>query len=70
MTKEILRKCIVCRELKNREKMLKITKRYDTKDLVINPNSKIFGRSVYLCYNRTCIEGALKKGKLENCRQK
>lgn len=65
MTKEILRKCIVCRELKNREKMLKITKRYDTKDLVINPNSKIFGRSVYLCYNRTCIEGALKKGKLE-----
>ena len=65
MTKEIMRRCIVCRELKNRENMLKITKRHDTDELVINPNSKIFGRSVYLCYNKSCIDGALKKSKLE-----
>ena len=60
-----MRRCIVCRELKNRENMLKITKKHDTNELFLNPDSKIFGRSVYLCYNKTCIEGALKKGKLE-----
>ena len=32
--------------------------------VVINPDSKIFGRSVYLCYNKLCIENALKKDKI------
>ena len=26
------------------------------------PDSKIFGRSVYLCYNQDCINTVLKKG--------
>ena len=33
----------------------------------INPDTKIFGRSVYLCYNKMCIEGALKKNKIQKC---
>ena len=33
-------------------------------NIVINPNSKTFGRSAYLCYNQSCIETALKKSKL------
>ncbi|MFA7659517.1 MAG: YlxR family protein [Candidatus Gastranaerophilaceae bacterium] len=64
MTKEVLRKCIGCFESKNREEMIKITREYKTKEIFINPNSKIFGRSVYLCYNKTCIENSLKKNKL------
>ena len=36
----------------------------DKDGLVVNPNSKIFGRSAYLCYNQSCIELALKKSKL------
>ena len=65
MKNKVMRKCVSCREIKNRDEMLKITKINDSKILVLNPNSKIFGRSAYLCYNKTCIEEALKKNKLE-----
>ena len=64
MTKEVLRKCIGCFECKNRENMLKLTREHENGKIFINPNSKIFGRSVYLCYNNSCIEKALKKNKL------
>ena len=64
MTKQITRKCIGCFETKNREGMVKITREFKTNEIFINPNTKIFGRSVYLCYNDTCIENSLKKNKL------
>lgn len=64
MKKEVLRKCIGCFELKTREELIKITREHQTGEIFINPNSKIFGRSVYLCYNKTCIENSLKKNKL------
>ena len=59
-----LRKCVGCGELKPREEMIKITKDFKSGKLVINPNSKTFGRSAYLCYNQDCIEKALKKNKI------
>lgn len=64
MTKTTVRKCAGCGGLKPREELIKITKDYGTGDIIIHPNSKTFGRSVYLCYNRSCIETALKKSKL------
>lgn len=42
--------------------MIKITKECTSGDVVVQPNSKTFGRSVYLCYNENCINTALKKG--------
>ncbi len=59
-----LRKCITCGELKPREELIKITKEYKSGNIVIKPNSKTFGRSVYLCYNENCINMAFKKNKL------
>lgn len=47
-----------------RESMIKITKESQTGKLVLNPDSKTFGRSAYLCYNQSCIDKALKKNKL------
>ena len=44
--------------------MIKITKEHITGNVVVNPNSKTFGRSAYLCYNQNCIEQALKKKKI------
>ena len=44
--------------------MIKITKVSSSEEIVINPNSKTFGRSAYLCYNQDCIEQALKKKKI------
>ena len=56
------RKCIGCGELKNRSQMIKITKEHSSGKLVVEPNSKIFGRSVYLCYNQECTNTVIKKG--------
>ena len=58
------RKCVGCGEIKDAAQMIKLTKNYLTGKVEINPNSKIFGRSAYLCYNNQCIENALKKNKL------
>ena len=59
-----LRKCVGCGELKPRDEMIKITKEHITGNVVVNPNSKTFGRSAYLCYNQNCTEQALKKKKI------
>ena len=58
------RKCIGCGKIKPREELLKITKEHNSGKIVIEPNSKIFGRSAYFCYNKDCQELALKKNKL------
>ena len=44
--------------------MIKITKEHKTGKPIINPDSKTFGRSVYLCYNQSCIEQAIKKNRI------
>lgn len=54
----VIRKCFGCRTLKNRNEMIKITL-FEGK-LYINPNSKITGRSVYVCKNETCIKNFIK----------
>ena len=58
------RKCVGCGEIKDASEMVKLTKNHISGDIEINPNSKIFGRSAYLCYNNQCVEQALKKNKL------
>ena len=58
------RKCVGCGKIKNREELIKITRQNPHGDLIINPDSKVFGRSVYLCYNNTCIENAFRKNKI------
>ncbi len=58
------RKCIGCGAIKDRAEMLKITKNSADGKIIINPNSKIFGRSAYFCYNEKCKELALKKNRL------
>ena len=62
--KNILRRCIGCFKTFPREEMIKITRDSKTGKIFINPNSKIFGRSVYLCYNDSCINNSLKKNRL------
>lgn len=57
------RRCAGCWQIKDRKDLIKITNAGGTP--VINPNSTIFGRSAYLCYNKSCIEAAFKKNKIE-----
>ena len=58
------RKCISCGNLKPKEELIKITKEHTSGNIVIMPNSKVFGRSAYLCYNKNCISMAFKKNRL------
>jgi len=60
----VTRKCAGCSQLKNRNELIKITRENQHGDIILNPDNKIFGRSVYLCYNKTCIEAAFKKNKI------
>ncbi len=61
---DIVRKCISCGNIKTRNELIKITKINNSGDIVIEPGSKIFGRSAYLCYNQSCIDNAFKKDKI------
>ena len=56
------RRCAGCWQVKDRNKMIKITNVGGRP--VVMPNSNTFGRSVYLCYNETCINAAFKKNKI------
>ena len=59
------RKCVGCGKLKDRKGLIKITKENLHGQVVVNHSNKIFGRSVYLCYNNSCIEAAFKKDKIK-----
>ncbi len=58
------RKCVGCGKIKDKNELIKITRENQSGDIIINHSSKIFGRSVYLCYNNSCIETAFKKNKI------
>lgn len=59
---EHIRKCISCGELKQRKDLIKVTNSNDK--IVVQPDSKTFGRSAYICKNKVCIEKAFVKNKL------
>lgn len=58
------RKCIGCLNTFDRETMFRILKKHNTNEIVISPSNKDFGRSVYICKNKNCVEKAFKKGKI------
>lgn len=64
--KTIFRKCCVCRKLADRNEFVKITAEHSSKNLVINGDSNVFGRSVYVCKSKECIEKSLKKNLILN----
>ncbi len=59
------RKCVACGEIKDTKDLIKVTKQSSDGNVFINHDTKIFGRSAYLCYNIACIETAFKKNKLQ-----
>jgi len=59
------RKCIGCDNVKNRADMIRIMKLYDTGEIKVNPSSRHFGRSLYICYNIECVNKILKKKRLQ-----
>ena len=57
------RKCIACGEIFDRKNLIKMTVDYKSKEIVVNPDNKIFGRSAYLCRSEDCLKLAVKKNR-------
>ena len=57
----ILRRCVACRKLFNREQLLKVTRDYQ--DGVVLEGG--MGRSAYLCRNEDCLEESCRRKRLQ-----
>ena len=62
---KIIRKCVSCAKVHDREFMYKITYSKNDKKLYLNPSSKIVGHSIYVCPNSSCIKDCIKKKKIQ-----
>ena len=62
--KEVMRKCVSCSKIQNRDLMHRISFLKEDNYLYVNPNSKITGYSVYICKNTDCIKDVLQKKRL------
>ena len=60
------RVCCACRQKFDKNELIKITLIHDTKELKLNPDSKTFGRSAYICRKKECVEKAFKKNNIFN----
>lgn len=61
---KFLRKCISCSAFKPKDELIKITKDSDSGNIFISPGSNIYGRSVYICRDKSCVDEAFKKMKI------
>ena len=59
--RSVLRRCVSCRKVFNREKLFKVTNDY--KDGVVVDGG--MGRSAYICTNKTCLEEAWRRKRLQ-----
>ena len=57
----ILRRCVACRKLLNRQQLLKVTR--DHQDGVVVKDG--MGRSAYHCPNKTCLEESWRRKRLQ-----
>lgn len=64
--KDKIRKCIACQECFDRDDMFRIMQKYDTKEVILSPTNKDFGRSIYICKKNECVSKAFKKGKINH----
>ena len=62
----ILRKCCACGKIVDRNELVRILKEHKTSEIIIEPNNKQFGRSMYLCKSEECLKLALKKKRLKS----
>jgi predicted RNA-binding protein YlxR (DUF448 family) len=68
--KSSLRKCVGCGIIKEKSKFIRIMNVHNSDEVIIEPTSRYFGRSSYLCYNRDCLKNAVKKKRLQKSLKK
>lgn len=55
-----LRKCIVCKEQKTKDELIRIVKDKEG-NISIDHSGKLNGRGAYICKNKNCIDSAISK---------
>lgn len=55
-----LRKCIVCKEQKTKEDLIRIVKDKEG-NISIDHSGKLNGRGAYICTNQSCLNAAISK---------
>ena len=58
------RQCVGCNEMKNKKDLIRILKTAEG-DIILDATGKKNGRGAYLCFNRECLERAVKGRGLE-----
>lgn len=58
------RQCIGCNEMKNKKDLIRILKTAEG-DIILDATGKKNGRGAYLCFNRECLERAIRGKGLE-----
>lgn len=61
--RKFLRQCAVCRKYCKKGELVRITRNYKTKEVMVNEENKIQGRSIYVCKNEECIGKFVKNKK-------
>jgi hypothetical protein len=59
-----LRTCIGCHQVKPKRELVRLVSTADG-EVIVDSSGKRSGRGAYLCYNSSCWEAGLKKGRLE-----
>lgn len=59
-----LRRCIACHESKTKQDLLRIVRKSDDSDIVLDTTGKVNGRGAYICNCRDCFEKMEKGNKL------
>ena len=59
-----MRKCVGCGEMKPKKELIRIL-RTEEEEFVIDTTGKKNGRGAYLCFDRACLEKAVKNRGLE-----
>lgn len=64
--RKFLRQCVCCKQYKDKQELIRITKDYKTAEIAINNDNSVTGRSLYVCKNEECVANLLKKKRIEH----
>ncbi len=59
------RQCAACREYRDKEELIRITRDSASGEIKVNQEGKYHGRSVYICKNKECVDKIIRNKKTE-----
>ena len=57
--------CVSCRTMRPTEELIRFVRDFETGEVMMDTDKKLFGRGAYICKSRECIRLAAKKKGLE-----